>query len=282
MIQIENIIDQFKKECIKLEQYIKIIDNYLDKAPKGSLICKRVKEKVYYYHQIYEIIDDSIDEKYPSQKYIKKKNIKLARALAQKSYYILLKPIVENQLRTMRRFINSYNIKNEKELYDTLSNERKELVEVLDSQIDDLINEWNNEAYQSNDYFFENKVYDTNQGEKVRSKSEMIIANMLYEYKEDILYKYERPLSLNIGGMVRPIYPDFTILNKHTGKITYLEHAGCMDNPEYSDGFVNKINTYILNGIMPGDELVTTYETSEHPFDVKCVRSVIENMIYKK
>ncbi len=278
LIQMESVINEFEKECTKLEGHIKIMENFLAKAPEGSLICKKVKQKVYYYHQIYE---EKKDSKSPCQKYIKKKNIKLARVLAQKSYYTILKPIMENQLKVMRNFINSYQANNEKVVYESLSFERKQLVEKMDSRIEDIINEWNSEEYHENDYFYENKILYTDQGERVRSKSELIIANMLYYYKDDILYKYERPLFVDINGIRRPIYPDFTVLNKKTGKITYIEHVGCLDNPEYADRFVKKINTYIENGIIPGKDLVLTYETSIHPLDVICVRKIIENILEK-
>lgn len=78
----------------------------------------------------------------------------------------------------------------------------------------------------------ENLRYETEQGDLVRSKSEVIIANILYQHRKDILYKYERPLEVMSDGKERNIYPDFTILNIHTGKVTYWEHAGRMDVPE--------------------------------------------------
>lgn len=49
----------------------------------------------------------------------------------------------------------------------------------------------------------------TNRGERVRSKSEKIIADCFF--RKGIPYKYECPLYLKGLGI---IYPDFTILSK--------------------------------------------------------------------
>ena len=57
---------------------------------------------------------------------------------------------------------------------------------------------------------------------------------------DQLLYKYERPLILKYNGRDILIYPDFTIINTQTGKLTYWEHAGLMSNPEYVSDFVWK------------------------------------------
>lgn len=118
-------------------------------------------------------------------------------------------------------------------------------------------------------------IFETDRGEMVRSKSELIIANILNQNK-NLLYKYERPLELIINGKVQVFYPDFTILNINTGKITYWEHAGLMDDPTYSSQFVNKINNYLDNDIVLGNNLVVTYETKNNPLNIKYVRKNIE------
>ena len=59
--------------------------------------------------------------------------------------------------------------------------------------------QWEDEKYEKNTKYFENLKFETDQGELVRSKSEVIIANLLYQNLHHILYKYERPLELNKG-----------------------------------------------------------------------------------
>ena len=74
-------------------------------------------------------------------------------------------------------------------------------------------------------------------GERVRSKSEKIIADKLY--RNGIPYKYEKPLVLKGLGK---IHPDFEILNKRTRKEYFLEHLGKMDDIGYVKKNMRRIN----------------------------------------
>ena len=68
--------------------------------------------------------------------------------------------------------------------------------------------------------------YKTKQGEFVRSKTERLIADALYDL--GIEYYYERPVKL---GMYT-ICADFTILSPLDGSEKYLEHLG-LEDEEY-------------------------------------------------
>ena len=72
---------------------------------------------------------------------------------------------------------------------------------------------WQNESYEPYQKYKENLKYETDNGETVRSKSEVIIANILAKNNEHLLYKYERPLEVVIAGHTQTIHPDFTIIN---------------------------------------------------------------------
>ena len=80
------------------------------------------------------------------------------------------------------------------------------------------------------------------------------------------------------GDKIQVIYPDFTILNIQTGKITYWEHAGRMDDPKYANQFVYKVNSYMSNGIMPGRDLIFTYETMSNPLNMQNALKLIESL----
>ena len=91
-------------------------------------------------------------------------------------------------------------------------------------------------------------------GTPVRSKSEQVIANMLF-YLE-IPYVYEAPLLLN-GHW---IHPDFTILLPESGAVYYIEHAGFMQDEEYARAFGLKLRIYIQAGILPDEQLILSFE----------------------
>lgn len=71
-------------------------------------------------------------------------------------------------------------------------------------------------------------IFQTARGEKVRSKSEVMIADTLQRF--GVPYKYEYPLKLRKFTA----YPDFYCLNLRTRKEYYWEHFGMMDNVEYA------------------------------------------------
>jgi ATP-dependent DNA helicase RecQ len=94
-------------------------------------------------------------------------------------------------------------------------------------------------------------IHSTLKGGKVRSKSEVIIANLLHQH--NVKYKYELPLEHGSG---KPIKPDFTIFLAD-GKKIYWEHLGLLGNEGYDANWLYKLDIYekYFSG-----QLVTTYE----------------------
>ncbi len=256
----------------------KKISLLLEGTPEGSVTYQIRNGKIYYYHQI----------KNPNtgewkKIYIKKKNQELAKQLVEKEYLEKTKEILDEQERILRRFQENYNEKALEQYYESLPKERKQLVEPLTNSVSKKMKEWMEETYEVYDAYPENKKYETDRGEMVRSKSEVIIANLLYQYKQMIDYKYERPLKLYTKDKKEIIiHPDFTIINKETGKIYYYEHAGKMDEPYYANEFVKKINTYIENDLLPGRDVIVTYETLTMPLNIKTVKCWLKDIVYNR
>jgi ATP-dependent DNA helicase RecQ len=96
-----------------------------------------------------------------------------------------------------------------------------------------------------------NKIYSTSKGDKVRSKSEVIIANLLFQH--GIKYEYELPLEFGNGETIKP---DFTIFLSDTKKI-YWEHLGMLGTETYDETWLYKMKIYADH--FPG-QLVKTYE----------------------
>ena len=245
-----NIIEEAQKEINRLEKMLKGIDMFLSVAPEGYLKWQNKNGKTYYYQQYMQdvpmIADKTMDtENFDKwkRKYIRKRDIGIVAALAQKNYYSSVKPLVQKQLKELKQFVNKYPKENLEEIYEALSVERKRFVKPLQVSVKQKIIQWEAEVYEKNTKYSENLKFETDQGELVRSKSEVIIANLLYQNQNHILYKYERPLEMTIEGRSKIVYPDFTILSKRTGKIIYWEHAGRMDDPYYVNEFVKKMNT---------------------------------------
>jgi hypothetical protein len=108
----------------------------------------------------------------------------------------------------------------------------------------------------------EGLIHRTTRGELVRSKSEVIIANLLHAL--GITYAYEQPFK-GQDGSVR--YPDFTIEDAEAGRRVFLEHLGLLSEPAYRRRWLAKLDWYRSQGVLPEDEgegdagvLVTTTE----------------------
>ena len=269
---VHNFIELAKEEVPQLENALKKIDAFLNHAPEGCLKWQNKKGKTYYYHQYMK------DNKWV-RRYIKKGELSLAKKLAQKHYYISIRPILKKKLDEIKRFTKKCPSNELEEIYDNLSDERKSLVTPIQISVKEKVKQWQAEAYEKNLMYPENLRYETEQGDMVRSKSEVIIANILYRNRKDILYKYERPLEVMENGRQKNIYPDFTILNKHTGKVTYWEHAGRMDDSYYANEFVKKMNTYIDNDLLLGRDVVVSFESLINPLDIKVVKRLVKQII---
>lgn len=291
-----NLIYDAKKEVIKLEKMMVKIDDFLRNAPEGCLKWQNRRKKTYYYQQYKQMEDTknadgarengkkaninkkSISGKW-NRRYITNENISLAKSLAKKHYYTTLKNVIQKRLKALRRFIQDYPTQEIEAIYDEMSNERKVLVEPIELTVREKVKQWKNETYEQNTMYSDNLRYETEQGELVRSKSEVIIANSLFQHREDIVYKYEKPLQLIVNGKEKTIYPDFSILNLHTGKVTYWEHAGLMDDPFYAGEFVRKMNAYIANDLLPGRDVLLTFETQGNALDIGVVKRMMKEVV---
>lgn len=250
------------------------IEEFQKNAPKGCLKYQRKGRKTYFYHQFWDE-----NSKSWKRKYIKKENSLLMKELAQKHYYTEIYGVINRNVSALKDLIQKYHPENVQETYEDLSDVRKKLIEPLVISEEERIRQWNLEQYVSNSFHPENLRFETEQSDFVRSKSEVIIANILFQHRKDILYKYEKPLEVLVDRKIKTIYPDFTIMNIHTGKIWYWEHAGRMDDPIYANEFVKKTNTYVTNGFLPGKDVIFTYETMANPIEIFAIRGIVEEMV---
>ena len=117
-------------------------------------------------------------------------------------------------------------------------------------------------------------VYKTISGVRVRSKSEALIADRLFNFK--IPFLYEKPITL-AKGLIK--VPDFTVLNKRTGKVYYWEHYGMMNNAKYLHSFLTKERTYALYGYIAGENMICTYESTDNPLNMEVVDIYIKKYL---
>lgn len=156
---------------------------------------------------------------------------------------------------TKKSQISEVSMKN---IHNYINNKRQykhELLDYLVYLIDS--NNYSNELHQEIGRYFGvdkhslGKIYKTSKGDFVRSKSEVIIANLLHS--QGINYEYEARLYYEDKKWIEP---DFTIILSNGNKI-YWEHVGMLGVESYDNRWIEKKEIYskYYNGM-----LKVTYE----------------------
>lgn len=259
-----------KQELIEDYFYYKnIVDslgNRTSEIPKGTLRISVDKNKVRYYH--------CLDDYNGTQNYIHASELDIAKALAQKSYEEKLFKLAQKRQGQINRLLKDFDDHEVDKLYDDLHPARKKLFSPLEKTIEQKYNDWIALEYQGKEFQEGTHVILTEKGERVRSKTEKIMAD--YFYRNNIEYKYEKPLLLKGYGYV---YPDFTFFSKRIGAEVYWEHEGMMDNPDYARTAVQKIESYERNGIFPGENLILTFETGTTAINTELVKTMVKKFL---
>ena len=249
-----------KKERDRLQKISRLVESRLVNVPDGFLKVTTSKNNA-------QFIYCSGNKQ---NVYIKKDNVKLAYKLAQKSYDYKVKRLVDKRLKQLEKIAEEYKDNEIEDIYRELHPIRKNIVEAVEIPWERRIKEWKSVSYNGKPFAENVPLIYTKKGERVRSKTEKILAD--YFYDNSIEYKYECPLKLKGIGT---IYPDFTFLRKRDGKEVYWEHDGRMDDPVYAEKAIQKINTYMLNGIFPGDNLILSFESMKTVLSDKIIRTLV-------
>lgn len=258
---------EMKKALLKrvkeLDSLIPKVEKSLKKAPEGTLVLSQSNGTVQYYHKT-----ESTQKK---GKYILAKDRNLVATLAQKDYDLRFLKVINEQKKQISKAIKLLPDIEPAQIYSGLSEARKKLVKPHALTDEQYVEQWMNIQYEGKTFLDDTPVIMTERGERVRSKSEKIIADKLFML--GIPYRYEYPIKLKGYGMV---YPDFTLLNVRTREEIYLEHFGMMDNPEYAQKAIQKIDNYVRNQIYVGKKLLVTFETLQNPLDMKVVEQMLK------
>lgn len=210
------------------------------------------------------------NEKDRTGRYLRKEDYPLVKNLAQKAYLERIMEAASREIALIDRTEKESETVSVEEVYSRLPVQRKELVKPLVLSDCDFVEQWLNEPYEGKEFLETDPVFLTARNERVRSKSEILIANILTEL--GIPYRYEAPLVLENGQI---IYPDFTILNVRTRKVCFLEHCGRMDDPSYLHRFLHRNDLYIRNGYIPGRDVFMTFESNSDPLNINSVRNML-------
>lgn len=255
------LITQYERmiyESRRLEEQIHDLQKQTSNFPAGKLVCafngKYCKWYVSDGHQ---------------KHYLPKKMRHLAEQLAAKKYITLLIDELSQEKRAVDFYLKHHNPENSKSAELLNNPEYSDLLSSFFTPISKELTQWMNAPYTTNQLFSEQLIHKSISGHLLRSKSESMIDTFLYLNK--IPFRYE--CALHLGEST--IFPDFTIRHPVTGQTYYWEHFGLMDNPKYYKNVYSKLQLYTSCGIVPSIQLITTFETQNHPLSSEIIEKLV-------
>lgn len=254
-----------------LEGLLQKVEESLRQAPEGYLrIVKNNAGRTQYY-----VKNKSDEELYPQGHYLKKENMVLANRIAQRDYDESMIIEIKKEIKAIENYMKKCNPNLLEYEYEKMSKNRRKLVKPWIKPVDEYVKEWQEKEYTGKSFDDNNtQAIYTEKGERVRSKSEKIIADKLF--MKGIPYRYEYPVKIKGYG---EIYPDFLCLNKAKRKEIYWEHMGMMNNGEYSKNAIKKVNIYTKNGFRYGEDIIFTYESADVAIDTYVIDSIIDTYL---
>ena len=274
---------QLLNEKKKLEQELEKVRKRFKGIPKGKIHAKKNGKRIeYYYRQedemendetVFQHIQGSNKKSKSKEYYVRKENIHIVKHIVQGDYDSCLLENIEKRLKAIEQFLSKYKKTNISKIYEKTSVYKRALLDNIILSDEEYVRRWESVKYEGKNFMDNTTEIYTNRGERVRSKSEKIIADRLLML--GIPYRYEYPVDLKDNVKV---YPDFTLLNIDTKEEIYLEHCGRMDDPSYVDNLMFKLKSYEKNGIYLGVNLFITYENSRFPFNTKMLDELMAKL----
>ncbi len=255
--------EKIEKVLAELEIRLKFANNELKTCPEGTLsYVKRGGRGTFF-----QIINSG-------GKRLRKSINKapdFIRGLARKEYLIKEKKLLEHNIKVLKDVIKTLVEPSPDNVLKSIS---KHLQGIPKHYFFPDHNKdcWANQPYEKSNYKPEEKKHTTSRGLKVRSKSEVLIAEMLYIF--NIQFRYEQVI--RIGGIM--LVPDFTI-RLPDGRIFYWEHCGMMSSKEYREHQKWKMEVYEKAGIVPWKNLIVTYDDEDGNINAGIIESEIKNKL---
>ncbi len=261
-----------KEQTLIVRRVMAEARKFLAGAPEGVLQVTR-SHGAFQYH-----VRNKAGEK---RVYLKKKDIELAKVLAQKEYCKRLlekAERVEKELAGIERMhvgrSASFMYNALGEAYSMLPQGKRNLVKPYVLPDKEFVESWL--ARPAGCLAFKEgmpEIY-TERGERVRSKSEKMIADKLFML--GVPYRYESSIIFENGETV---CPDFTILDIKERKDILFEHFGLMGDEDYQNRAVWKVGMYERSGYMLGESFLFTMETADQPLDMRNFEKMIRNRL---
>lgn len=266
-MNIKLIRQELKKRVLELNAMINLIDRSHSESDDSYLWIRRIKGRSYYY------------VKKPStgqRQYLGNKQKQKIKTLEQQAYCEAFCETAEKELKQIEKTLKVFSkLSDPEDVFINLPKDRTHLIKPFTPPYSKTPEIYKERTFHK--YIAATSPFTTKAGEKVRSKSELIIANSLFD--ENIPYRYELNTVLGEDENIMTVNPDFTVYNTRTGETLIWEHFGMMDNQEYCVNALIKLENYARHNVFPGRNLITTFETSERPLNTQYIGLIIKEYL---
>lgn len=284
---VDGVFPAVQAKIAELATVIKKKTLALKGVPQGNLRVAMRGDSYRFFH----VTEDSL----PNGRFIIRENQNLAVRLAQRDYDSQVLALAKHQKEQLERFSALYKPNAIDDVFARQSSGRQSLITPIRLSDDEFKKRWLAVSYEGKAFSGDTPFLRTARGERVRSKSEVIIADTLAHY--GVPYRYEFPhvffdrsheensemeclkkkKKVNLRKFVA--YPDFTCVNVRTRQEFLWEHFGLMDKPDYAMSAVHKREVYEENGFFAGQNAIFTEETSEQLLDSARVNRLVERFL---
>jgi len=177
----ENIKETLQIRQNELLQWKAEKEKSIANAPEGTLRISSSGKRTQFYQRL-----ESTD---CNGKYLNEKEFPIAKALAQKDYDKKVLLAVDKELSVIKKFTDAYLETKAEQVFEKLHKERQKLVNPICESDEEFLRKWEGIPYEGKGFQEDAPAFYTMKGERVRSKSELIIADFLK--REGIPYRYE-------------------------------------------------------------------------------------------
>ncbi len=268
MMVMENYKEKIESQLVQINQLISKSDRHL--ARLNALPEQRIGTCRNHGCDQYYLIDRNSKKR----KYAKANELTMIKKIAQRDYEQKVNKKLKRIKKNLQNFLIHDDISAIEKVYANMSTARKKLVVPILEPDDQFVKRWKEVIYEPMGFKDGAAVFCSDNGIRVRSKSELMIANALE--KAGIPFRYEYPVKLKSMGDVRT---DFMCLNVRTRKEILWEHFGRMDDEGYINRNVPKIADYAHSGYFEGENMIMTFESSQHPLSSRTIKLMIEHYL---
>ena len=245
------------------------IESEYKKMPEGSILVApgRSENSFRYYLR-----------RNPQEKmgiYLDSSKGKIKKQYSAKKYYSVLIKEVDDEIKKLNKIKKMGLMDSIIFSFEKINLGVRKLISPINIDDDLYIKMWIEEPYERLGFDKNDKSsFYSDRGERMRSKSEVLIANELN--RRGVPYKYECPVTTVDG---KSLYPDFTILDVKNRREKYWEHLGKMGDMSYVARNIWKIDEYKKMNILLGLDLFLTYENETNSIRTVDIVRTIEAIV---